>query len=204
MNLNRRSLFKSALAVAAVSVVPMGMAGCSGDTTIGVLNTIIAGAQAILNVAEPGAAWLADFNQAVTAVIQAETQWQSGSPAQIVVSTLNTLAAAAGVIPFTAPYAGLANILVASIDKVISTLSPTVAPTAAAHADAAIRTREQARGPQAIAVVNAHRGQVTLRQPRKVAGIQMQSQTSAVKEQWNDYVDANVGAHPELAKARLQ
>jgi hypothetical protein len=157
------------------------MEGCNVE---GLINTAIDAALAVLNVAEPGAAWVADFSQAVTALINAEKSWKSGGAVAIVVDALNTLAAVTAVIPFTAAYSPLIDVLVAGIEAVLTALGA----TGAAAVKVAARRYVAADGRS-----YAHQGRATLNKPRV-----LESRSGAFKRQWNQVAE---GAG--LAKAKI-
>lgn len=156
---NRRTFFLGAGALALTAAVTLPTIGCTPNWE-GILNTLITSGEAVLKVAEPNAMWLKPFESALTALQGAEAQWKAGSAITIIESALNTLAAVAAVIPFTAVYSPLIDILVAGIDAVLSAISPAPSGTklAAAH--------------------NARVGRAKLK---------AQTQ-SAYKAQWNAYV----------------
>lgn len=102
------------------------------------INVALNAANAVLKVAEPGAPWVADFSAAIAALQQAEASWKAGGAVAIVEAALNTLAAVTAVIPITAIYSPLIDILVAGIDAVLNALPVTMAvppptPTAVAQ-----------------------------------------------------------------------
>lgn len=171
--INRRSFLKSSVALGALAVVSFPTIGCSSNATA-VLNTVLNSAQAVLAVAEPNAPWAGDFKNAISALENAETQWKAGGAVTVVISALNTLAAVAAVIPFTATYSPLIDILVAGIDAVIVAIAPTAAPTVS-H--------------------NARIGRIVLKKPHA-----LQSEIGAYKAQWNAIVSAN----PALSAAKLK
>jgi len=98
--------------------------GCTSSQVIGEINTILQQAAAVLAVVEPNAPWVTAFKNAVAALMTAEQQWQTGSTVQLVIDALNTLVAITAVIPITAPYSPLIDILVAGIEAVLAALPP--------------------------------------------------------------------------------
>lgn len=98
------------------------------------INTILQQAAAVLAVVEPNAPWVAEFKNAIAALMVAEQQWQTGGTVQIVIDALNTIVAITAVIPLTAPYSPLIDILVAGIEMVITALVPSAAPPATVKA----------------------------------------------------------------------
>ena len=121
--MNRRKfLVKFAQATAAalaVGATTVTIEGCTFNIT-DAINTVLNSALAILKVAEPGATWAAQLASDIAALQQAETTWQSGGPATIVIDALNTIEAVLAVIPETAAYAPLIDILFAGIEAVMS------------------------------------------------------------------------------------
>lgn len=163
-----------ALGVGATAIV-VPLAGCTGNQVETAINTALQSAENILAVADPSAAWVTNFRDAVTALQAAETSWKGGGAIAIVESALNTLAAVSAVIPITAPYAPLIGIMVAGIDAVLSSL-PATAP--------------------ALAAPNPYRGMVKLKGRSPLHP----THEGAYKAQWNSVVKAN----PVLAAAALK
>jgi hypothetical protein len=174
--MNRRTFLAgtaaSGLAVAASSIP---LTGCNADNVEGILNTVLESSEAVLKVAEPGAAWVGPFSEAVTALETAEANWKAGSTVTIVIDALNTLSAVAAVIPFTAAYSPLINLLVAGIDAVLGAIP-------------------QAAGNKALAP-NVRTGRTSLQKPHL-----LETRVGAYKKQWN----AIVAANPALADAKLK
>jgi hypothetical protein len=175
---NRRQFLGGLAAAGALSLTTLPAMGCSGSEVVDELNTLLSSAESVLNVAEPGAPWVVEFVAAVAALKQAEASWQSGSAVTIVISALNTLAAVAAVVPLTALYSPLIDVLVAGIDAVLTALPVSLVGPAA--------TRALLSNPRA--------GRVQLKKPHF-----MQSKVGAYKHQWNEIVDAI----PALANARI-
>jgi hypothetical protein len=120
--MNRRRFSKQAIAAGAVfglSPSLLWMEGCSFNVT-NAINAVLNSLLAILKVAESNATWLNTFKDAVTAFEQAETQWKNGSSSAIVTDALNTVEAVLAVIPATAVFSPLIDIVVAAIEAVIS------------------------------------------------------------------------------------
>lgn len=93
--------------------------GCSINIT-DAINTVLNSAVAILKVAEPNASWTGLLASAIAALQQAETSWQSGGAAAIVVDALNTIEAVLAAVPETETYAPLIDILFAGIEAAIN------------------------------------------------------------------------------------
>jgi hypothetical protein len=118
MKMNRRSFLISG---AALSVVPSGLLleGCTASI-VDLINTVLNAAANVLVVAEPGAPWVAQMQQAIVALQQAEQSWQAGGAVAVVIDALNTIEAVCAVIPFTAQYSVLISVLVAGIEAVLA------------------------------------------------------------------------------------
>ena len=122
MNLHsRRRFLKFCSAVGAAVATGASvfqLEGCSFNVA-DAINTVLNSALAILKVAEPNATWTASLASAIAALQQAETNWQAGGVAAIVIDALNTVEAVVAVTPITASYAPLIDILVAGIEAVM-------------------------------------------------------------------------------------
>lgn len=173
--LNRRLFLKTASATGTILVISPAVLldGCTGDSVINLINVALQAAENVLAVVEPGAAWVSDFQAAIAALKTAEASWQAGGAVQIVINALNTLVAVTAVIPLTAAYSPLIDILVAGIEAVLAALPASTTTTLSQ---------------------NAHYGHTQLKKPHL-----LQSKVGAFKQQWNDVVNAN----PALAKAKL-
>ena len=120
MERRRFMQFAGATALAlATGATTVTIEGCAFDIKAAI-NTILNSALAILKVAEPNASWTAPLASAIAALEQAETSWQAGGAATIVIDALNTIEVVVAVIPITEPYAPLIDILVAVIEAVMS------------------------------------------------------------------------------------
>jgi len=125
----KRRQFITSIAKATAAAIMIGsttvmVEGCTFDVKTA-LNTLLDSLNAILKVAEPNATWTSPLSNAIAALEQAESAWQSGSPAQVIVSALNTIEAVIAVIPVTASYAPLVDIIIAGIEAVMSALGLT-------------------------------------------------------------------------------
>lgn len=157
----RRIFISRALALAgAFTVSSLAMTGCSFSVA-GMLNTILSALQSILKVAAPNAPWLASLQAAIGALQNAETQWQSGGAVAIVEDALNTVEAVLAVIPLTAAFSPLIDVIVAAIEAVINYFAP---------------------APSAVAKVlkDPHRGRAVLNHPHV-----LQTYQGAFKDQFN-------------------
>jgi hypothetical protein len=115
---------KSTSLIALVLVAALVMTSCTFNVTA-MLNTVISATQAILKVAAPTDPWAAQLSAALTALQQAETSWKAGGAIAVVEDALNTLVAVTAVIPLTAPYSALIDVLVAGVDAVLNVIEPT-------------------------------------------------------------------------------
>jgi len=100
----------------------MATQGCSGSQIINEINVVLNEAESVLAVADPGAPWVTPLDNAIKALQSAETAWQTGSAVAIVDDALNTLSAVLAVIPLTAVYSPLIDVLVAGIEAVLAAL----------------------------------------------------------------------------------
>jgi hypothetical protein len=166
--MNRRTFVRvGTLAGGCTLLVPsLLLEGCESIKDL--LNVVLASAEAIVKVAEPNASWLSEVSNAVAALEGAESNWEGGSPISIVESALNTLEAVLGVIPLTAVFSPLVDVLVAGIEAVLNAISPAPSTTAA-----------PAVAPRAT-VANPHRGRVTLKPAHA-----FQTRAGAYKQQFN-------------------
>ena len=170
--MNRRNFLKISSTGAAVAVLtPMAVleTGCAFSVS-GTLNVIIEAVGGILSYVGGSLPWVADLQAALTALQAAEAAWKSGSPAAIVIDALNTVEAVLAVIPLTAVYSPLIDIIVSGIEAVISYFAPTAQ---AMHALGA-KTRTGAEH-------NPHLGRIPLKQPHA-----LQSREGAARQQYND------------------
>jgi hypothetical protein len=121
--MNRRKFLTrlaSATAIAlAAGATTVTLEGCTFNIT-DAINTVLNSALAILNVLEPNSSLYTQLKDAITALEQAEGTWQAGGASTIVVDALNTIEAVLAVVPVTAPYAPLIDILFAGIEAVMS------------------------------------------------------------------------------------
>ena len=167
--MQRRDFLKNSVTAAAiVAVAPSSLLveGCNKVNVKALLNTVLASAEAIIQVAQPNAPWIQPLESAILALQQAEQQWSAGGTVQVVISALNTIQAVLAVIPVTAAYSPLIAVLVAGIEAVLTALVPAPAPTPA--------TVNAAHNPY----LSTHR--VTLKKP----GV-FQTYQGAYRAQWN-------------------
>jgi hypothetical protein len=169
--MNRRSFLQRLASLTAIAIATgattITIDGCSFNIK-DAINAVLNSALAVLKVAEPGASWTSSLQAAVTALQQAEASWQSGGAGAIVIDALNTIEAIIAVIPATAVYSPLVDILVAGIEAVVAAFGvKSLTPKAS-------RTR-------ATVVNSTHYRAVTLHQP----GALHPTWQGAYKAQWN-------------------
>jgi hypothetical protein len=169
--MNRRTLLKSAAAAGALALLPIALpvAGCT-FVAKGLLNVVISAVQSILKVAS-SASWATELSNALAALVNAESTWETGGAAAIVIDALNTVEAVCAVIPLTAAFSPLIDVLVAGIEAVISYFAPQPAPASNALGLAS----------------NPHRRRVALNKPHF-----LETREGAFKAQWNQ-VAAGIG-----------
>src|ERR1700690_3247925 len=109
--MNRRDFGKTALAVTVAGPALLSIDGCAPSTIVQDLNVVLNEAENVLSVVAADLPWLAEFKAAIAALQSAEAAWQGGSTVQMVIDALNTLVAVTAVIPFTAPYSPLIDVL---------------------------------------------------------------------------------------------
>lgn len=166
-----RKTLATVLVFAVMTMTVPFTTGCTPSQVINEVNTVLTEATNVLVVAEPGAPWVPQLQAAVVALKTAEATWQSGGTAQIVIDALNTVEAITAVIPMTAVYSPLIDVLVAGIEAVIVALEPTVPP-----AQLKVRITRTA---------NPHVGRVTI--PHQA----FHSRSTDFKVMWNDTAKAH-------------
>jgi hypothetical protein len=133
--MNRRNFLKKLTAGAAIALASgatvVTVEGCAFNIT-DAINTVLNSALAILKVADPSATWVGSLASAIAALQQAETSWQAGGTSTIVIDALNTIEAVLAVIPVTAPFSPLIDILVSGIEAVMAAFGLTAVLTPAA------------------------------------------------------------------------
>ena len=85
------------------------------------INVLINSVNSILKVAT-GAPWAGDLAAALTALQTAEQSWTAGGAVTVIDDALNTLTAVLAVIPLTAIYSPLVDIVVSGIEAVLAVL----------------------------------------------------------------------------------
>lgn len=162
--MNRRKFFAASAATAAVLILPTG---CAFSVT-GTINVIISAISGILSYVGGTAPWVADLQAALTALQNAEANWKAGNTSALIIDALNTVEAVLAVIPLTAIYSPLIDVIVAGIEAIINYFAP--------PATAMVLSK-----PRATILNNPHKGRVTCKQPHL-----LQSYAGAWKAQYND------------------
>lgn len=154
-----RGLSMTAAVALAVSIPMSLLNGCAVNPEE-LLNAVVTSAQGLLKVVgnEP---WAPQLSTALSSLVAAEASWKSGGPITVVEDALGTIMQIVAVVPITAPYSPLVDILVAAIDGILAVLPQ--------------------GGGQVSARVNAHIGRARLKKPHV-----FQTQVGAYKKQWND------------------
>jgi hypothetical protein len=178
---NRREFFKRGVCSGAAAwvvspFITIEMVGCSASEIESAINTVLQSGESVLKVIDPSSAWFNTLADAIAALQQAESGWQSGGAITLVSDALNTIEAVLAVIPFFEPYAVLIEILVAGIEACLALIP------------------SSAKSLKLRATANPYRGITTLRKPHF-----LQSTAGAYREQWNNAASSN----PALALARL-
>jgi hypothetical protein len=178
------SLMLCALLLSGSFIVTIPATGCSESQVVGEINTVLTQATNVLAVVDPSnTALIADLQNGIAALKAAEASWQSGSGVQIVINALNTIEDITAVIPLTAEFSPLIDVLVAGIEVALNALWPSSTLTAAVTGTSpAIAMKAHT-----LQHVNPHKGRVTLSHPS----------AKAFKAQWNAVAKAN----PRLAAA---
>src|ERR1700678_1185449 len=132
MNLSRRTFGKSLMSafMALVALSSTSLTGCSltEANVKSLINVLITSIQNILKVST-GAPWASDLSAALAALQTAEAGWTSGSATTLIDDALNTITDVLAVIPLTAVYSPLVDIVVAGIEAVLTVLPVTPAIT---------------------------------------------------------------------------
>jgi hypothetical protein len=127
--MNRRNFVASWFA-AVVGFSMLGLTGCAltVDNVKSLINVLIGSIQNILKVAT-NAPWAAGLSAALAALQNAEQNWTAGSATTLIDDALNTVTAVLAVIPLTAVYSPLVDIVVAGIEAVLAVLPVTPSVT---------------------------------------------------------------------------
>ena len=172
--------------LSAPMIVPV--TGCTSSQIESAVNSVISGTESILKVVEPNAPYTAQLQSALNALVAAEASWKGGSPVSVIESALATVEAVTAVIPLTASYSPLIDVLVATIDAALALIPPSASSGVMVSVE--VWPTLSAR----VVAANPHIGRVTLAKPHL-----FQSRKAAIEEQWNAIVDAN----PSLAAAKI-
>lgn len=154
------------LLTSTVGCVPPSISSIEND-----INTVLDEATNVLVVADPNAAWVPQLQSAITALKTAEASWSAGGAEQIVIDALNTVEAITAVIPLTAAYSPLIDVLVAGIEAVMELFPASATPLA-------VGARLSA---------NPHVGRV------KLVHHAFHSRSKEFKALWNETALANTG-----------
>lgn len=131
--MNRREFSKMAgtvLMALATGGVALFAEGCILNATNvkSLINVLITSIQNILKVAT-GAPWAADLSAALAALQSAEQNWSAGGAVTLIDDALNTVTAVLAVIPLTAVFSPLVDIIVTGIEAVLAVLPITPSVT---------------------------------------------------------------------------
>lgn len=169
--MNRRHFLKLSGTGAAALALPMSLleTGCAFSVK-GVINVIENAAQSILAHFGSGSPWASELSAAIAALQQAEATWKTGGTAAIVIDALNTIEAVLAVIPLTAVYSPLIDLIISGVESIISYFAPTSMTFSR---------------PRASAQKNVHLNRIPLDHPHA-----FQTYQGAFKEQFNKIADA--------------
>ncbi|HUD74122.1 MAG TPA: hypothetical protein VMQ76_03545 [Terracidiphilus sp.] len=162
--MNRRTFIRTLSAVSALAMLPI--VGCAFSVT-GALNVIINALKAIISYVAGSQPWAVALESALNALVQAEAAWKAGGAAAIIIDALNTIEAVLAVVPFTAIYSPLIDVIVSGIEAIINYFAP--------------QTQVRYAKPRATAQNNPHLGRVALKAPGA-----FQSPAGSWKQQYND------------------
>ena len=167
MELSRRDFAKlSAGGAALAALAPVTiMEGCSVNVT-SLINAVINSVTAIIRVADPSATWLPGLVKALAALQAAEATWTNTGTVSVIIDALDVLEAVCAVIPLTALYSPLIDILISGIEAVLAALP--------SQTQQVLKLRAHVAG-------DPHHGRVPLRKPHF-----WQSHESAYRSQWNE------------------
>jgi hypothetical protein len=161
-----KKLLSAVLAILFLTATTTPLQGCSAATTVNEINTVLTEATNILTVADPTAPWAGQLKAAVAALKTAEAGWVGGGAVADVDAALNTIEAIVAVVPVTAAYAPLVDVLVAGVEAILAALpAPTAASVSLAKAS------------------NPHLGRVVIKHRL------FHSRTKEFKDAWNAAVE---------------
>lgn len=166
--MNRRMFLQLSGTGAAVAVLTPAtlLTGCAFSVK-GTLSVVITAVQGILKYVGNTQPWAVELSNALAALQSAETTWQSGGTTAIIIDALNTLESVCAVIPFTAVYSPLIDLIVSGAEAVINYFAP----------QAITYTK-----PRVTARNNPHVGRVAIKGPSFLHP----TYAGAFKNQWND------------------
>lgn len=163
--INRRMFLKSsATAVIALPLSTTLLEGCTASELEGYLNTVLTAAQNILGLSSSADGWYTDLVDAIAALKATESSWNGTTVVSAVIAALNTVDAVLAVIPFTATFSPLIDLLTTAIETILTTFITTKSM--------ALRMTR-----------NPHAGRTALKVPHI-----FQTKVGAFKTQWNDIV----------------
>ena len=154
------------VAVAILAPSTLFTTGCAFSVK-GTLNVIIDAVEGILKYVASSVPWATDLSNALDALKQAVATWKAGGAATVIIDALNTLEMVVAVIPFTAIYSPLIDLIVSGIEAVIHYFAPQTMKYKVARATTAN---------------NPHLGRVALKGP----SLLHPTHTGAFKNQYND------------------
>ena len=169
MKMTRRAFGKGfgILALSATAGTSLFTEGCAltPANVKALINVLITSIQNFILKVATGASWSVDLSAALAALQSAEQNWTSGGPITLIDDALNTITAVLAVIPLTAVFSPLVDIVVAGIEAVLAVIPVTPAVT-------------KLRG---TISTNPHHGRVVLRKP----SLLHETPQGAYKAQWN-------------------
>jgi hypothetical protein len=118
--MNRRKfLMSSGIGGVAVLASPslLAVEGCDLSTLKSYLNAVLESAEKILALSSSSDSWYTTLVDAITSLKATESNWDSSTAVDVVVSALDTLEAVLAVIPVTSSYSALIDLLVSAIER---------------------------------------------------------------------------------------
>jgi hypothetical protein len=169
--MNRRVFLKlssSGVAVAVITPASLLTTGCS-FSVLSTLNVITEAIEEILAYVGNTQPWVTALQKALVNLQQAIATWKAGGTEAIVIDALNTLEDVTAVIPFTAAYSPLIDLIVSGIEAIINYFIPQ-------------SSSMQFTKPRAESLKNPHIGRVVLKTP----SLFHPTYAGAFKAQYND------------------
>ena len=127
--------------------------GCSPSQVENQINVLSQQITGLLAVAEPGKAWVVDLQKELPLLAQTEASWKAGGSVQDVINVLNEIELIVAVVPSTAVYSPLIDLIVTGADMVLAKFLPTITPATPVTSSAKMGAM----------MVNVHRGRVQIR-----------------------------------------